>query len=162
MKRLIAIALVGLFMLTGIGSANASAPEDIGKAVGSAATSFLSELNTKLGGDQPQGLRGPFCNATGICGNFLVAGSVGFGAIPNWGPDNQNGYGGGWYQAVVQPGQNSSMYYQDTDGFYCGAGYHAVIYMKVRGLWTPNRTVRGPINVKIRDTESIRIQAFPN
>lgn len=109
---------------------------------------------------------GPVCTYSAglICGAFDVApeSQAAIGAIGNWGPDERNGYGGGWYGAVIQPGHTSRDYYSDTDGFYCGPGFKVEMYVLSRYGWTLAKVVYGGrygVNTKISDVNVVRLIA---
>lgn len=102
---------------------------------------------------------GPACtySAGVVCGRISNATNVGIGIIPNWGPDYANGYGGGGYQAILWPGQNSSQYYQDTDGVHVGSCWAITVQVLGRYGWTGSQSTYGPANYKIRDANVWRV-----
>lgn len=105
---------------------------------------------------------GPLCTYSAgiICGRITNNSPVGIGLIPNWGPDSQNGYGGGWYQAILPPGWNSSSFYQDTDGIYIGACWVGQVQVLYRYGWATISTFNGPRNYKIRDANVYRVNSW--
>lgn len=99
----------------------------------------------------PAAQAGPICNASAgwVCGKLYNNGSVGIGIIGSWGQS---------YSKILWPGENSTKYFSDTDGFYVGPGYCADLKRYApRGVVI--RHTYGPGNHKINDSEQWYISA---
>lgn len=94
----------------------AKAVPAVAKAKATVPTTFATTtaVEYKMGAELALGN----CSPLG-CGVFKNTGTVGFGIIHCWcSPDLDNKY-----QAILQPGVTSNVYFKDTDGVYVGPGY---------------------------------------
>ncbi|MGB4768161.1 MAG: hypothetical protein WBP22_02780 [Candidatus Saccharimonas sp.] len=95
--------------------------------------------------------KGPACDwSLGfVCGYLKNTGKVGIGIIGSWGQS---------YSKILQPGEASTKYFQDTDGFYIGPGYCARTSLWVGRAY--KYKYYGSGNHKINDAANWNISAY--
>lgn len=105
----------------------------------------------------PPASAGTYCNKTGDCGQVINKVNEYKRSVvisDGWDPKKKEGAG---EKRVLNPGQDSKIYFKDTDGVFIPKGFRGKLTKQAKGKATRTSWLKGNKWHKLRDAETWRI-----